>query len=127
MDAVKIGALALVCLVVLFVLRQWKPEWAPLVRVAAALVFGTLIVTMASTVLTFTEGLVAALPDGVWPILVKALGIAFLTEVAAGICRDSGEATLASWVETAGKLELLILALPLIERILDTAGELLNR
>ena len=127
MDAVKIGALALVCLVAIFILRQWKPEWAPLVRITAALVFGTLVVTMASSVLSFTDNLATALPDGVWPILVKALGIAFLTEIAAGVCRDSGENTLASWVETAGKLEMILLSLPLIETVLDAAGDLLGR
>lgn len=127
MDAVKIGALALVCLMLLFVLRQWKPEWAPLVRMTAAIVFGTLAMTMVSTVLSFAGDLTGALPEGVWPTMTKALGLALLTEVAAGICRDSGEATLATWVEMAGKLEILILSFPQIEGILEMASEWLSR
>ncbi len=126
-EGIKIGALALVCMLALLILRQFRPEWASLVRVAAAIIFGGLTVTMVATVLSSTAELGgAALPEEMWSILVKALGVAFLTEVAAGICRDSGEASLASWVETAGKLQILLLSLPLIERVLTTATDFLK-
>ncbi len=49
-------------------------------------------------------------------ILLKSLGICFLTQLAADICRDSGEGTLAVQTETAGKAALLVVALPLFEQ-----------
>lgn len=58
-------------------------------------------------------------------ILFKSLGICFLTQLAADICRDSGEGTLASQAETAGKTALLIIALPLFERAAELAQGLI--
>jgi stage III sporulation protein AD len=61
-----------------------------------------------------------------WPILLKALGVAFLTETAASVCRDSGETGLATWVEIAGKLEILLLSFPLIRTVMDTVTDMLG-
>ena len=127
MEILRVGALALLALTATVVVRQWKPEWVAFVRIAAALVFLGLAMTMVSTVMSFVGDLGGdAMPEELWGILLKTLGIAFLTEVAAGICRDGGEGSLATWVEMAGKLEILILSLPLVEHILDAAKELLG-
>ena len=130
MEGARIGGLALVGLVVLLVLRQYKPEWAVFIRMAVTVVSMGIILSMAGTVITYvtdlTEG-TGALDGATWSLLLKALGIAFLTETAASICRDSGEASLAGWVEMAGKLEILLLAFPLIRTVLDTVATFLGR
>jgi stage III sporulation protein AD len=59
-------------------------------------------------------------------ILIKALGIAVLTHITAEVCRDCGDASAASYVELAGKFEILLLSLPLVSSILGTAAEILN-
>ena len=129
MDAVKVGGLALVGLTALVLLRHWKPEWAVFLRLAVTVVSLGVILTLLVGSLTYLRELTAGLggdPTGMWEILLKALGIAFLTETAAAICRDSGEGGLAGWVEMAGKLELLLLSFPLIRTVLDTAAALLS-
>lgn len=130
MEGARIGGLALVGLVALLVLRQYKPEWAVFIRMAVTVISMGIILSMAGTVITYvtdlTEG-TGALDGATWSLLLKALGIAFLTETAASICRDSGEASLAGWVEMAGKLEILLLAFPLIRTVLDTVAALLGR
>lgn len=130
MEGARIGGLALVGLVALLVLRQYKPEWAVFIRMAVTVVSLGIILSMAGTVIsyvtTLTEG-TGALDGATWSLLLKALGIAFLTETAASICRDSGEASLAGWVEMAGKLEILLLSFPLIRTVLDTVATLLGR
>ncbi len=127
---IQLGGLALVSLMALLVLRQIKPEWGVMVRMAAALAIAGVTAGMISTVLSFAEELTAmgggALDGEVWHILVKALGVAFLSEVAASICRDSGESGLAGWVEMAGRVEILLLSFPLIRTVLDTVAELLG-
>ena len=129
MDAVKVGGLALVGLTALVLLRQWKPEWAVFLRLAVTVVSLGVILTLLVGSFSYLRELTAGLggdPTGMWEILLKALGIAFLTETAAAICRDSGEGGLAGWVEMAGKLELLLLSFPLIRTVLDTAVALLS-
>lgn len=57
--------------------------------------------------------------------MLKALGIALLSEIVAGLCRDSGEGSVASIVEMAGKAVILLLCFPLIESLLETVEGLL--
>ena len=129
MEGGRIGGLALVGVAALLMLRQYKPEWAVFIRMAVTVASMGIILAMASTVISYvtalTEG--TGIADGeTWPILLKALGIAFLTETAASLCRDSGESSLAGWVETAGKLEILLLSFPLIRTVMDTVSVLLG-
>jgi stage III sporulation protein AD len=117
----------MVCLVALVVIRHWKPEWAPLLRLTSTVVFIGIILSIAVELLSAVSELCEdTLPQAQWSILIKALGIAFLTEFTSGICRDSGESTLATWVEAAGKLEILLLSLPLIQSVISLAQELIS-
>lgn len=129
MEWLKIGGIALTGLSALLILRSYKPEWAGLLRMAVTVVSLGLVVSMAGTVMAYLTDLTAAtgaLDGEAWTILLKALGLAFLTETAASVCRDSGEAGLATWVETAGKLEILLLSFPLIRTVMDTVAALLG-
>ena len=129
MEAAKIGGLIIVGLTALLILKQYKPEWAVFLRLAVTVVALSLILTVAGGILSYLRELTAgtgAQAGDSWEILLKALGVAFLTETAASICRDSGETGLAGWVEMAGKLELLLLSFPLIRTVLDTAVSLLS-
>ena len=125
----QIGGVALVGLVALLMLRQYKPEWTGFIRIAVTAVAVGMLLTLIGEVLAFvgelTEG-TQALDGETWGLLLRALGIAFITETAASICRDSGEGTLAGWVELAGKLEILILSFPLIRTVMDTVKLLLT-
>ena len=129
MEWARIGGIATVGLAALLILRAYKPEWASLLRMAVTVVALGLTLTLAATVLSYVTELASAtgaLEGEGWPILLKALGVAFLTETAASVCRDSGEPGLATWVETAGKLEILLLSFPLIRTVMDTVTDMLG-
>ena len=57
--------------------------------------------------------------------MLKGLGICYLTQLASDICRDSGEGTLAVQSEMAGKTALLLISLPLFEKTVQLALELI--
>lgn len=129
MEWARIGGIAMLGLTALLLLRAYKPEWAPFLRMAVTVVALGLTLTLAATVLRYVTELAAAtgaLDGEGWPILLKALGVAFLTESAASVCRDSGEGGLATWVETAGRLEILLLSFPLIRAVMDTVTGILG-
>lgn len=110
------------------ILRQQRPEQALAVSLAAGLGILALVVSKALPVIGSLRELLegAALPAEYGAILFKALGICLLTQLAADACRDAGEAALASKAELAGKLLLLTLALPLFEKIAQTAASLIS-
>lgn len=123
----KICLGSLLSLSCLLILRQYKPEWAPYLRVGAVLCFAAAALSAAAGLLSELDGLFGGtLPDEPRTVMLKSLGLCLLTECTAGICRDSGEASLAGWVEYAGRLELLMLAVPLIRAVMETVAFLLG-
>ncbi len=59
-------------------------------------------------------------------IIFKAIGIAYLTNITSEICRDCGENTLSEAIENVGRIELLLLSLPLLSEILTFSRYLLS-
>ncbi len=57
--------------------------------------------------------------------ILKVIGIAYITEFGAQVCRDAGENAVANKVEFAGKILVMILALPIIAAIVETVLKLL--
>ena len=78
--------------------------------------------TAVSTIASFSEG--TELSEYVI-VLQKALGIGYITTITANICRDANESSLALALEFAGKVQILLLALPLVSSLLETAKSLL--
>ena len=109
------------------VIKQWKSDFLPLVRIALTLVLGMLLLSAAAPILGFLRVLSEESDHATYTVLLfKALGIALLAQVCADICRESGESGLASGVELTGRIEILLLALPLMEDLLSMARELLE-
>ena len=59
-------------------------------------------------------------------VMLKSLGIAIVTSLTSEICRDSGEASVASRVELFGKCEIIILALPILKSLIKLMSEVLS-
>ena len=58
--------------------------------------------------------------------LFKMLAVACLAHIAAELCRDMGEGTIASRIELCGRIEILLLALPLFIELCTLAREVLS-
>lgn len=123
----RLCVLCLIALCALSVLRVYRPDWAPFLRLAATVALTGSVLSLAASVLSgLTDLWSTALPAENYTVLLRVLGAALITELCAGICRDSGETSLAGWVEMAGRMEILVLALPLIQSIMSSMAELLG-
>lgn len=60
-------------------------------------------------------------------LMLRGLGIAVLCRICSDVCRDCGQGTVASAVESAGKLFMILLAMPLVGDILEYANTLLDK
>lgn len=127
MTMLKICMVALLILTSSALIRGWKSDFLPLIRIGAILLFGSLLIASVQPLLSLITNL--GTNTGVlqyMETILKGLGIVILTQIVSDICRDSEESTLAGYIETVGKLELLLLCIPLIEEILATAQKLLE-
>ena len=127
MTMLKLCMIALLVLTSSSVIRGWKSDFLPLIRIGSIVLFGVSLIASAAPLLSLITTLAGGAEASSYiEIILKGLGIVILTQICADICRDSGEGTLASNIETVGKLELLLLSSPLIEEILATAKTLLE-
>ena len=96
-------------------------------KLASAVVFFGLILGIARPLMVYVrqmlgEGAISEYAE----LLLGALGIAVLTGICADICRECRETSIASYVEIAGRLEILLLCVPLIRDILASVSQLLG-
>ncbi len=122
---------AILCVLVTVILKKESPDSATVLRMLSGVVLAVACIYAVSPlveyILEIGEGFSAS--NEIYEaaeVLVKALGVSLLTHICATVCRDSGEGSLAGYVELGGKIEIMILSLPLLRGLLDTAFELLE-
>lgn len=127
MEFWQICGVALLCVIAAVVIKQLRAEFGLPVRLVGSLLLLGAVLALAFPLITYIRELLekSALADYA-ALLLKALSIAWLTHITAEVCRDCGESSAASYVELAGKLEILLLSLPLLARILETAAKILE-
>ena len=127
MGVMQLAGCALLCATVILLLRELRPAFAPPARLAATLLLAGAALTLYAPVLERINALVTATNATDYAaIILRALGIALICELCAQLCRDLGEGSLAAGVSLFGRLEILLLSLPLIDQILEIAKELLR-
>ncbi len=123
MDIFKIIAVCLIVLFPILLLKNFKIEYAAVISVAAGIV---IFLMLAGNIGVVLKG-ISELSEGggnmsyYLKTALKALGIAYITSFAADTCRDFGQTSLAAKAELAGKCAILMLALPLLNAILEIA------
>lgn len=128
MDLFKLCALALIGICVTAFFKQARSEMLPVVRIAVLTVLAVCAITAAEPILTYLYRLtqLSILTSEHTKLLFKVAGISVLTHYCAELCRESGESEIASGVETVGKIQLLLLSLPLLEEIFSAVDRLLE-
>lgn len=128
MNIVTVVGITVVAAFLAVLLRRYHPEYSMAIGlITGVLVLAYLIVQIAPVVSRLKTLLnSASLPEEYGLILFKALGICLLSQLAADACRDAGETAMAGKAELAGKVFLLLLALPLFEKIAELAVQLMN-
>lgn len=122
------AAAGLVGTVLALILGQYRPEFRMLVTAAVTLLLMAMVLEQLSPVLEQLRSTMelTGLTRDYAAILFKAVGICLLTQLAGDVCRDSGESSIASKIELAGRTAILLTAMPLIQEVLAWAWELMN-
>lgn len=124
---VKIAAIAVTAALCAVVVKKQVPE----LGLVLGLLAGALILSFAMTALKSAKELMETLSDtaGLSPAVltpvIKTVGIAIVTKLAAEVCRDAKEGGIAAFVETAGAAGALMVCLPLMETVLTMITGLL--
>ena len=122
MDIIKIIGIGLIALIIIIIVKQYRPEFT----IYVSLVAGALILLMVMDKIGGIINLLTTLSNKTsinnefLVLLIEITGIAFLTEFAVSICKDSGEAAIASKVDLGGKVIIISMSIPIISSLLET-------
>ena len=125
MEILQIAGLGVAAALLAMVIRGSRPELASLLAMAAGALVFFLAVSRLQAVVAVMDQLVqkAGLAQDYLKVLLKVVGIAYVSEFAAQTCRDAGEDSLAAKVEMGGKVLVLAMASPIIVALVDLVLE----
>lgn len=122
MEIWQIVGLALVVTVISIVLKQIRPEIALQLSILAGASIFILVMSKIKVIVDLLQSLAdqANISSYYLLIVLKIVGVAYLAEFGAQICRDAGEGALASKIELAAKVSVIGLAIPIIVAITES-------
>lgn len=126
-EIIKIIGIGLIALVIIIILKQYRPEYATYVSIIA----GILILFLAMEKLSGVINLLQSISDKTFinkqflGIILKITGIAIITEFAVSVCSDAGEKAIASKIEIGSKVVIITMSIPIISSLLELIIEIL--
>ena len=120
MDILKIIGVAFITAITSVLLKSTKPELSFAVTVTGVIVILLFLVdALRNTLSVFaTISQMTGMENGLLKILLKIVGVGYITEFGAGILNDFGSNAVADKVTLAGKITIVMLSLPVIESLL---------
>ncbi len=127
MEIVQIVGLGFVVTLLILIIKRQKPELAVQLSITLASIIFLMVLSKLNVVLNLFRDLAekAQISQMYLNTILKIIGIAYITEFGAQVCRDAGEGAVAGKIEFAGKILVMIMAIPIIALVLDTIVRLL--
>ena len=121
MEIIKIVGIALIAVVIVIMLKQYRPEYAIFISIITGILILFLLMDKLTGIINLIESLQSkfSINNQFIPLLIKITGIAFLSEFAVSICKDSGEAAIANKVELGSKIIIISMSIPIISSLLE--------
>ena len=127
MDIIKIIGVGLISLIIIIIIRQYKPEFTLYVSLLAGSIILLFLMDKISGIVDILTSLSnkTSINNEFLTLLIKITGIAFLTEFAVSICKDTGETAIANKVDMGGKVIIVSMSIPIISSLLETVLQIL--
>ncbi len=121
MEVIRIISIALIGLIIIVLLKQYKPEFAIYISLLIGILILLLVMDRLSGIIQMIQSIAnkSNVNNDFISILLKITGIAFLSEFAISICKDSGEAAIANKIEIGTKIIIISISIPIISSLLE--------
>lgn len=122
MGMIKVGIIGLVGVLTAVYFKTSRQEFGVYIGFAVSLVIFFYIVDTLAILTQQIEGLKQVIGENskYFFILLKAVGITYICEFCAGVCKDAGYGAVATQIEVFGKLSILMTGMPVLFALLQT-------
>ena len=127
-ELVRICGVGIIGGMLAIMLRRERYESALVVTLVTSVIIGGQVVLGVGELLSEMNNIIAECGVDIkyFSLCVKAVGLAYVSQLGAEILRDAGEGAIASKVEAAGKISILLLTMPVITSFLRLCLKAVN-
>ncbi|TMN20780.1 stage III sporulation protein AD [Lentibacillus cibarius] len=122
MDIIQIVIIGIVTSILYIILKDINASYAFLLIVITGIMIFLVVIKQIGTIFQLIESLgTRANVDGMYmKTILKIIGIAYIAELGANLTKDAGLSSVAAKIELAGKIFILLLAIPIISAVAET-------
>lgn len=123
----QVVGLGLISTILILLVKEQKPVFAFLLATFTGIIIFLALASKISDVIRVLEGLAtqAHVNHLFLETVLKIIGIAYIAEFGAQVTRDAGQGSIASKIELAGKILIMVMAIPIITVIIETIVQII--
>lgn len=128
MELVKIIGIAFITAIAVLLIKPSKPEISLILTIVGCILIAFISFNGLQNTIASLQSLVQAsgINNGLVKIFLKIIGVGYIVEFSAGILKDFGSQSLADKIILAGKIVIVILALPIFQSLLSLVNDFLQ-
>ena len=128
MNIIIIASVALIAAILSLILKQYKPEYSLFISISAGVLIFLSVLAVIRPIMDYISSLTEQTGlSGVYAeVLIKSLAVCYITQLAADCCIDAGESAIAGKLHIAGRIAILLIALPMFKSLTELVTELIN-
>ncbi len=121
MEILKIVGIGLITCIASLILKQVKQEISILVGLCGGVIILLMTIDYLGQIIGTFQILISktGLSLTLFTVILKIIGVGYLTEFTANVCTDSGMSGLGDKILLAGKVLIFVMALPIISNLIE--------
>ena len=128
MEVFKVVGIGLAAVFFSVLLKGWRPEIAIQISLAASAVIFILLAPYLKGVVEMLSNISeqTGVNTKYINVVLRVIGIAYVAQFGAELCRDAGESAVASKIEFAGKIIIMTLSMPIMYKLLEVVNKIIQ-
>lgn len=121
MEVIKIVGVSIFAVIMIIILKNYRPEMALVLSIITGIGIMLYAISKMSSVINLLNDLVSksGVNTDFLLIIIKVIGIAYIVEFGKNVCIDAGQSSIATKLEMAGKVVIVVLTIPLISSLVN--------
>lgn len=121
MEIMQIVGIGLIATILIVIIKDTKPEFTVLISIVTGVIIFSMLLSKLSYVITAISTLSSKVDVNItyFNTILRIIGMAYIVEFAAQISRDAGQESIAMKIELAGKVMIMVLAIPILMELMD--------
>lgn len=129
MNIIQLIGIGIIGAIATVILKSYKPEYAFVTVIATSCTLMYYVVTGMGSIITSINNMIAfsGINKEYFSVIIKIIGISYITEIASEICKDAGQNAIAIKLEMVGKIFILVMSMPIIQGFMEVCTDVISK